>query len=401
LISGKQGTDPKVKEALTASDRGPSPFLPFARPTIDEEMVGAVAETLRSRWIASGPQVAAFERALSDYVGGRPVRTLTSATGAMQVALEMLGVGDGDEVITPAQSFFATANVIERAGAKTVFVDVDLATRNVDFRQADAAVTSRTRVFLPTHYNAPLDPEAVAAFAKRHGVRVVEDAALAIGSRAGGTPVGARGDIVSFSFHPNKNMTTIEGGALVLNDAAEAARVDRLRFHGISRLPDGTRDVEAPGGKFNPSDVSARLGLAQLARLDEWCAARERLARAYFDCLAGDDLLTRERLPPADNPGHSWNMFTVLLPIRETGIARKAFVDAMHAQGIGIGISYEAIHLTAYFRAKGFREGQFPVSERIGRETVTLPLYPEMTEGDVERVCAAAGRILRTGQKAA
>jgi dTDP-4-amino-4,6-dideoxygalactose transaminase len=376
-------------------------YLPFARPTIDEAMIAGVGETLASRWIASGPQVAAFERALSEYVGGRPVRSLTSATGAMQVALELLGVGPGDEVITPAQSFFATANVIERTGAKTVFVDVDLATRNLDLAQAATVSGPRTRVLLPTHYNAPIDPAALAAFAKRHGVRVVEDAALAIGSRAGGKPVGALGDIVSFSFHPNKNMTTIEGGALVLNDAAEAARVERLRFHGISRLPDGTRDVESPGGKFNLSDVAARLGVAQLARLDAWCAARARLAARYFECLAGDELLTPERLPPRDNPGHSWNMFTVLLPLAETGVTRKAFVEAMHAEEIGIGISYEAIHLTSYFRAKGFREGQFPVSERIGRETVTLPLHPEMEAADVERVCAATGRVLRSARRAA
>ncbi len=371
------------------------PFLPFARPAIDEAMVAAVAETMRSRWIASGPQVAAFERALSEYVGGRPVRVLTSATAAMQVALEMLGIGPGDEVITPAQSFFSTANMIERVGATTVFVDVDLATRNVDMGAAGAAVTPRTRALLPTHYNAPLDPEALAAFARRHRVRVIEDAALAIGSRAAGRPVGSAGDLVSFSFHPNKNMTTIEGGALVLNDADEAAHVERLRFHGIVRLPDGTRDVEEPGGKFNLSDVSARLGLEQLKRLDEWCRTRERLAERYFECLAGDDLLTPERLPPRDNPGHSWNMFTVLLPLEAMGRTRKAFIDAMAQEGIGIGVSYEAIHLTTLFRRKGFREGRFPVSERIARETATLPLFPEMREADVERVCEAMGRTLR------
>jgi dTDP-4-amino-4,6-dideoxygalactose transaminase len=371
-------------------------FLPFARPTIDEAMIAAVADTLRSRWIATGPRVAAFEKALSAYVGGRPVRSLTSATAAMQVALEMLGVGPGDEVITPAQSFFCTGNVIERAGATTVFVDVDLATRNLDMAQAGAAVTPRTRVLLPTHYNAPLDPAALAAFRAKHGVRIVEDAALAIGSRAGGKPVGATGDLVSFSFHPNKNMTTIEGGALVVNDANEAAAVERLRFHGIVRLPDGTRDVAQPGGKYNLSDVSARLGLEQLPKLDGWCRERERLAALYFAALDGDDLLTPERLPLRRNPGHSWNMFTVLLPLAETGITRRQFVDAMQQAGIGIGISYEAIHLTSVFRAKGFHEGQFPVSERIARETVTLPLFPGMRESDVERVCEATRRALRT-----
>ena len=370
-------------------------FLPFARPTIDEAMIAAVADTLRSRWLTTGPRTAAFEQALSERFGGRPVRTLTSATAGMQVALELIGVGPGDEVITPAQSFFATANVIERTGATTVFVDVELRTRNIDLAQAQAAVTPRTRVLLPTHYNAPLDPDALAAFARRHGVRVVEDAALAIGSRAGGRPVGATGDIVSFSFHPNKNMTTIEGGALVLNDEREAALVEELRFHGIRRLEDGTRDVERAGSKYNFSDVSARLGLEQLVHLDEWCRARERLAHHYFACLEGDELLTPERLPPRDNPGHSWNMFTVLLPVEAMGRSRKAFIEAMHKDGIGVGVSYEAIHLTTLFRGKGFRPGRFPVSERIARETVTLPLFPEMHESDVERVCAAMGRVLR------
>jgi dTDP-4-amino-4,6-dideoxygalactose transaminase len=372
-----------------------SAFLPFARPTIDSAMAAAVADTLMSRWIVTGPRAAEFERALSGRFGGRPVRAVTSATGAMPIALEMLGVGPGDEVITPAQSFFATANVIERCGATTVFADVDLATRNVDLAAATAAVTPRTRVLLPTHFNAPIDPDALAAFGSRHGVRIVEDAALAIGSRANGREVGSTGDIVSFSFHPNKNMTTIEGGALVVNDAREAAAVEQLRFHGIKRLEDGTRDVESPGCKYNFSDVSARLGLAQLERLDEWCRARERLARHYFERLAGDDLLTPERLPPRDNPGHSWNMFTVLLPLDAMRITRKQFIDAMQREGVGIGISYEAIHLTSYFRAKGFREGQFPVSERIARETVTLPLFPEMVAADVDRACDAMARVLR------
>jgi dTDP-4-amino-4,6-dideoxygalactose transaminase len=370
-------------------------YLPFARPTIDEAMVAAVADTLRSRWIASGPRVAAFESALSGYLGGRPVRTLTSATAAMQVGLEMLRVGPGDEVVTPAQSFFATANVIERTGARAVFVDVELHTRNVDMAQAEAAVTPRTRVFLPVHYNAPLDPRALAAFRGRHGVRILEDAALAIGSRAGGKPVGASGDLVSFSFHPNKNMTTIEGGALVVNDAAEAAAVERLRFHGIVKHPDVTRDVAEPGIKANLSDVGARLGLEQLPHLDGWCAARERLAAHYFRCLEGDELLTPERLPPRDNPGHSWNMFTVLLPLDEAGIERQAFIEAMHREGVGVGVSYEALHLATHFRERGYTEGQFPVAERIARETATLPLYPEMNTGDVERVCQALGRVLR------
>ncbi|HXN15046.1 MAG TPA: DegT/DnrJ/EryC1/StrS aminotransferase family protein [Usitatibacter sp.] len=372
-------------------------FLPFARPTIDEAMIAAVSDTLRSRWLASGPRVAAFEAALSERFGGRHVRSLTSATAAMQIALELLAIGPGDEVITPAQSFFATANVIERSGARTIFVDVELATRNLDLAQAAAAVTANTRLLLPTHYNAPLDPQALGAFARRHGVRVLEDAALALGSRAGAHEVGATGDLVSFSFHPNKNITTIEGGALVVNDAREAGLVEELRFHGIRRLADGTREVERAGAKFNLSDVSARLGLEQLAHLDEWCRIRERLAHHYFACLADEELTSREGLPPRHNPGHSWNMFTLLLPLGEMRLTRKQFIEAMHREGVGVGISYEAIHLSALFRSKGLRAGRFPISERIARETVTLPLFPEMRESDVERVCESLRRTLRRG----
>jgi dTDP-4-amino-4,6-dideoxygalactose transaminase len=190
-------------------------------------------------------------------------------------------------------------------------------------------------------------------------------------------------------------MTTIEGGALVVNDEEEARRVEELRFHGIRRNADGTRDVAQPGSKYNLSDVSARLGIEQLRRLDEWCRTRERLAFSYFAALEGDDLFPPETLPPRSNPGHSWNMFTVLLPLEATRTTRKQFMDAMQKEGIGIGISYEAIHLTSHFRGKGFAEGRFPVSERIARETVTLPLFPEMRESDVERVCETMKRVVR------
>lgn len=374
-------------------------FLPFARPTIDEEMIAGVADTLRSLWIASGPHVSAFEKQLSAYVDGRPVISLTSATAALEVALQLIGAGPGDEIITPAQNFFAAANMIEKVGATAVFVDVELRSRNIDFAATEAVVTARTKALLPTDFNAPLNATALAALAKRHDLRVIQDAALAIGSRCGDQAVGSQGDLVAFSFHPNKNMTTIEGGALVVNNHEEAARASKLRFHGISRLPDGTRDVDVAGGKFNLSDVSARLGIAQLAQLDTWCAKRRELAAHYFQCLSDDSMLSDDMLPPRDNPGHSWNMFTLLLPLTQMKISRYAFIASMHAAGIGIGVSYEAVHLTSLSRRKGYKVGMFPVSERIARETISLPLFPAMTLSDVERTCETLRKLMRSDGK--
>lgn len=372
------------------------PFLPFARPSIDEESIGAVAEVLRSGWIASGPNVLKFEQALSDYHGGRPARVVTSATAALELALHVAGVGPGDEVITSAMSFFASANMILKVGARPVFVDCDLVTRNIDVDQVRAAVTPRTKAIMPTHFGGlAVDLDGLYAVARENGLRVIEDAALAIGSRWRGRRIGAFGDLVAFSFHPNKNMTTIEGGALLMNDAAEAKLFEKLRFHGIVRLPDGTRDVDVAGGKFNLPDVNARLGLSQLARLEQFNAARRALAQRYFARLHTDPAcLLPARAPAGEEDAHSWNMFSVLLPLAQLTITRKQFMDAMHLRGIGTGISYEALHLTTLCRSLGYREGDFPHAERIGRETVTLPLFAAMGQGDVDRVCDAVAEVL-------
>ncbi|MDE1942204.1 MAG: DegT/DnrJ/EryC1/StrS aminotransferase family protein [Betaproteobacteria bacterium] len=373
------------------------PFLPFARPTIDETMVQALADTLRSLWITSGPQVLAFEKALSEYHGGRPVRVFSSATGALEVALLTLGIGPGDEVIMPAQTFFSCANAIARTGARPVFVDVDPVTRNMDLAATKAAITARTRVLLPTHFaGLPLDMDALYALAREHGLRVIEDAALAIGSRWKGQRIGSFGDIASFSFHPNKNMTTIEGGALVLADEAEARRAEQFRFHGIARLPDGTRDVVVVGGKYNLPDVNARLGLLQLARLEEFTARRHQLVARYFERLETDPPC---QLPARGDEGHSWNFFAPLLPLQRLAWSRKQIMDALAARGIGTGISYEAVHLTTQYRALGHREGDFPHAERIGRETLTLPLFPTMQDTDVDRVCDALRAVLHDARQ--
>lgn len=373
-------------------------YLPFARPTIDPKMIAEVSETLASGWLASGPQVQAFEKALSEYFNGRQVRTFTSATAAMEVALQVAGVSPGDEVITSAQSFFATPNMIVKVGAKPVFVDVDLITRNQNLQATEAAITERTKVIMPTHFaGLPMDMDKLYSLAKRHNLRVIEDAALAIGSSWNNKKIGSFGDMISFSFHPNKNMTTIEGGALSIANEDDVKLAEKLRFHGIVRLADGTRDVDFPGGKFNLSDVSARLGLSQLAKLESFNAKRRELAMHYFKCFKSIELDIS--LPAKGDEGHSWNMFAILLPLDRLGISRKEFIDAMHVRGIGIGISYEALHLATLYKQMGYKEGQFPNAERIGRETVTLPLFPSMNFSDVERVCENVMDILSKSQK--
>jgi dTDP-4-amino-4,6-dideoxygalactose transaminase len=374
-------------------------YLKFASPLIDEATVAGVAEVLRSGHIASGPWVQRFEADLSRICGGRPVRALTSATAAIEVALQLSGIGPGDEVITSAQSFFTVLNMIVKVGAKPVFVDCDLVTRNIDLGQVAAAITPRTKAIVPTHYpGALVDLDALYALAKRRGVRVIEDAALVLGSHWRGRSVGAIGDLVSFSFHPNKNITSIEGGALVVNNEAEAKKVEALRFHGISYLADRTRDVDFPGGKFNLPDVNARIGCAQLERLPEFLARRRALVERYFARFETDPACVLPPRPVGDD-GQSWNMFCVLLPLERMKITRKYFRDAMESRGIATGMSYEALNVCTLGRQQGGRDGQCPNAERIGRETVTLPLHVNMTEADVDRVCAAAAEVIGAAKK--
>jgi dTDP-4-amino-4,6-dideoxygalactose transaminase len=376
-------------------------YLKFAGPLLDEATIAGVDAVLRSGHIASGPWVQTFETQLSAFCGARPVRAMSSATAAVEVALQLAGIGAGDEVITSTQSFFTVLNMIVKVGATPVFVDCELVTRNIDLRQVEAAITPRTRAIIPTHYpGALVDMDALFALARRHGVRVIEDAALVIGSRWKERNVGAFGDITTFSFHPNKNITSIEGGALVVNDEAESKRVEALRFHGITFLPDRTRDVAFPGGKFNLPDVNARIGCAQLERLPEFLALRRTLAKRYFANFATQNV---GLLPPAPrttaDDGYSWNMFCILLPLETLTISRRAFRDAMEARGIGIGVSYEALHLCTLGRRYGGHEGQFPNGERIARETVSLPLHAGLTEADVDRVCEAVAAVIGASRR--
>jgi dTDP-4-amino-4,6-dideoxygalactose transaminase len=364
-------------------------FLPFTRPSIDEATIAGVAEVLRSGWITSGPKVLEFEAQLSGYFGGRPVRALASATGSLEIALAVAGVGAGDEVVTTPLSWVATANVVLRAGARPVFADVDPATRNIDLDLMEQAITPRTRALLPVDLaGLPVDRDRLYDIARRHKLRVIEDAAQSMGANWKGRRIGSCGDLVSISFHPNKNMTTTEGGCLVLNDAAEARQTELWRLQGVERFADGGIEVTLPGGKHNMTDVAARVGLGQLPQLEAFNARRRELARLYFGQI---DPALGLGLPLADFTQSNWHMFQVLLP---EGADRGAFIAGMKSQGIGVGVHYPAMHLFRIFRELGWRKGQFPHAERIGASIVTLPLFPAMQDGDVTRVVAALESVL-------
>jgi dTDP-4-amino-4,6-dideoxygalactose transaminase len=369
------------------------PMLPFTRPSIDEETIADVVAVLRSGWLATGPKVAQLEAELSRYLGGRPVRSQTSATAGLEMALQACGIGAGDEVITPALSFVATANVIMRVGARPVFVDVGLDSRNIDFEQVEAAITPKTRAIMPVHFaGLPVDMERLYAIAQRHKLRVIEDAAHAIGSAWRGRRIGSFGDLVCFSFHPNKNITTIEGGAISGGSAQELKTIELQRWHGQVKLGADSFDTLLPGGKCNLSDVAAAVGLGQLKHLEQFNARRRALVARYFELWQGEEVL---RLPERGDEGHSWHVFTPLLPLPRLQISRVQFMEAMRERGIGVGVHYPAIHLFSCYRALGYRDGQFPNAERIGRETVTLPLFPAMQLSDVDRVVRAATDIVK------
>ncbi len=372
-------------------------MLPFTRPTLDEETIQSVAEVLRSGWLATGPKVAELEAALSAYLGGRPVRTQTSATAGMEMALRACGIGSGDEVITPAMSFVATANVIVRVGARPVFVDVGLDSRNIDLSQVEGAITPRTRAIMPVHFaGLPVDMDRLYEIAARHKLRVIEDAAHAIGSAYRGRRIGSFGDLVCFSFHPNKNMTTIEGGAISGGSSDELKAIELERWHGQVKSGVDGFDTLIAGGKANLSDVAAAVGLGQLRRLEEFNAKRRQLVARYFE-LWKDDPPVRlpERGDERHREDHSWHVFAPLLPLEKVRMTRPQFMQAMKEQNIAVGVHYPAIHLFTAYRAMGYREGQFPNAERIGRQTVTLPLFPAMDLEDVDRVVTAVNTVLR------
>ena len=374
--------------------------IPLTRPSIDDATIAGVVEVLRSGWITSGPQVKAFESKLSEHCDGRPVRVFNSGTCTMEIALRIAGIGPGDEVITTPLSWVATSNVILEVGATPKFVDIDPVTRNIDLNRVAAAITAKTRAIIPVDLaGLPVDRDRLYAIAKQHRLRVIEDAAQSFGSTWQGQRIGAIGDFVSFSFHPNKNITSIEGGCLVMNNEQEAKLAEQYRLQGVVRSGLDGMEVEVVGGKFNLTDVAARVGLGQLAHLDEFTEQRRNLARTYFELLATPATQFGLQLPVADYAQCNWHMFQVVLPEARLNVKRAQIMADLDAAGIGTGVHYPAIHLFGVYRRLGWQMGDFPIAEHTCRNILTLPLFPAMSRSDVERVVATLIAVLQSHQK--
>ena len=381
------------------------PFLPFALPDIGEDEIAEVVDTLRSGWVTTGPKAKRFEGDFSAFLGDPSLHSLAvnSATAGLHLTLEALGIGPGDEVITTTHTFTATAEVVRYLGADVVLVDIDPHTLCIDIDAVEAAISPRTRAVIPVHFGGlAADMTRLLALAQRHGLKVVEDAAHALPTTCGGELIGTLGsDAAVFSFYANKTITTGEGGMVVTRSEALAQRMKTMRLHGMSRdafdrftskVPSWYYEIVAPGFKYNLTDIAAAIGIHQLKRAHAFQQRRAAVAAWYGQALAGLPLL----LPPQPPAGevHSWHLYVVRLG-DAAPIARDAFIEKLFAAGIGCSVHYIPLHLQPYWRERyALSAAQFPHSQRAFERCVSLPIYPRMTQQDVQRVAAAARAAL-------
>jgi len=372
-------------------DGGREEPIPLARPVVGEREEELVLAALRSRSLALGPRLPEFEAALARRLGVDHVSAVSSGTAALHLGIRAAGVQAGDEVVTTPFSFVASANCILYERARPVFCDIDPRTLNIDPAAAADAVGERTAGLLPVHiFGYPADLPALERLAATRGLWILEDACEALGAvHADGRAVGARGNLATFGFYPNKQLATGEGGALVCPTAELRERVDSERNQG--RAPDmGWLDHDRLGFNYRLSELACALGLAQLERLDEMLAARARVARCYQEALAQIEGL---ELPCPDEGGdvRSWFVYVVQLP---PGVDRDALIAELGARGVASKPYLPAIHLESFYRERfGHREGEFPVCEDVAHRSLALPFYPELSEGQVARVAGALAEL--------
>ena len=377
------------------------PFLPFAQPEIGQEEIDEVVDTLRSGWLTGGPKVQIFEESFREVTGASHAVALSSCTAGMHLALLAAGIGPGDEVITTPLTFAATVNVILHAGATPVLADVREDDYNIDVDEIERKITPRTKALLPVHYGGhPCRMDELQALADRHKLRVIEDAAHAVGASYHGQPIGALTDAAVFSFYPIKAITTGQGGMLTTNDADLAGQVRLLSLHGLSKnawnrySKGGSAEYQvlAPGFNYAMTDIQAALGIHQLKRLEAFQARRTHIANQYNALFAGVPELIRP--PMRGEVVHAWHLYPIRLQLDRLTIDRAQFIEELRERGIGTSVHFIPIHLHPYYReALSLGPGDFPVTEAIYEGLISLPIYPRMEDADVERVAAAVREI--------
>ncbi|MFC6705748.1 DegT/DnrJ/EryC1/StrS family aminotransferase [Flexivirga alba] len=380
-------------------------FLPFAVPDIGEAEIGAVVEAMRSGWLTTGPNAAAFEAEFARVIGeGTHCIAVNSATAGLHLALDAIGIGPGDEVLVPTWTFTSTAEVVRYVGADPVFVDVDKDSLNIDLRHASARVTPRTRAIMPVHFaGRAVDRGQLAAFAKAHDLAVIEDAAHAFPVRSQGRMVGSGdSDAVVFSFYATKTITTGEGGMIAIADPDRARRIRAMRLHGISRdvfdryrstKPSWEYEVIAPGFKYNLTDTAAAMGRVQLARADQMRDRRQHIAASYSDAFS--DLPVDLPVGPLPGDTHGWHLYVLRLQ-DDAGLSRNEFIQRMAELGVGCSVHFIPLHRQPYWRDRyHLLDNEFPVASSEFERCVSLPAFSSMTTEQIDRVISAVQKCLR------
>lgn len=371
-------------------------FLPYCRPQVDDAELAAISECIRNGWLTTGPKVREFEEHFANAANVRHAVAVNSCTAALHIGLLAAGAGSGDEVVMPSLSFVAGAQCTLEVGATPVFCDVKEDTLTADLECIAAAVSPKTKAIIALPYaGRPMNIGAVVEFARDRGIAVIEDAAHASGMLDRGQWPGTRSDLAAYSFYATKNITTAEGGMLLTNDDAVAGRVRALSLHGMDKdawkrytsRGSWRYDVREPGFKYNMSDIAAAMGIVQLRRLPEMQARRQALAQRYIEGLGRIPGVAVQRLPDDDGDRHSWCMFVVRIDENETGISRDDLIEALKARNVGASVHYIPTHLFSGYRR--FSSDRLSSTERIWQSIISLPLYPAMTDNDVDSVIEA------------
>jgi dTDP-4-amino-4,6-dideoxygalactose transaminase len=398
----------------TFSDR----FLPFALPVIEEEEIREVLDVLKSGWVTTGPKVKLFEGEFAEYVGCKHAIAVNSCTAALHLALEAIGIGEGDEIITSPMTFAATSEVIRYFKARPIFVDIDSTTMNLDVERLEHTVQERCesgdekrlKAIIPVHYAGyPCDMDAVMALASRYDLKIIEDAAHAFPTSYKQRMIGTLGDITCFSFYATKNITTGEGGMITTENEEYADRMRIMSLHGISKdawkryTAEGSwyYEIVAPGYKYNLTDIAAGLGVAQLRKADAFLKRRMQIAGRYHQAFRE---LNELDLPLAvdgkEGTTHSWHLYVIRLRLERLQIDRNKFIDELRRKGIGTSVHFIPLHIHPYYRETyGYQPDDFPVAYETYQRIISLPIYARMTDDDVERVIESVADIVTSHKK--